>query len=163
MPDHLRRARRGRVHARGDRLGVGHDGWDVESTTIESARQAAHRVGGLRGRVMAMHDDESTNDPMDAAMDDRLRAMAGESYNAASGAVPREEMWSRISAARRAARVAPATVPDESRIAPTIAPAIVPLRRGRPAAWRWSAALAAGLILGVVVDRRLARRAAVVS
>jgi hypothetical protein len=107
---------------------------------------------------MAMHDDESTNDPMDSVLDDRLRAMASESYNAADGAVPRDAMWSRISAARRAARVAPAIGADEQIGAPAIAPAIVPLRRGRSAAWRWSAVLAAGLILGVVVGRQLARR-----
>ena len=109
-----------------------------------------------------MHDDESTNDPMDSVLDERLRAMASESYNAADGTVPREEMWSRISAARRAARVAPAASAGDSTVAPAITPTIVPLRRGRPAAWRWSAMLAAGLILGVVVDRQLARHSTVV-
>jgi hypothetical protein len=99
-----------------------------------------------------MHDDEPM-DPMDIRMDDRLRALAGDAYNAADGSVPREEMWARISAARRAARAVPTANPD----LPRIAPAIVPLRRSRPVVWRWSAALAAGLILGVVADKLFVR------
>lgn len=78
------------------------------------------------------------DDQNDELSDDTLGELAARAYRAPEGSVPREEMWTRISAARREARVAPV---------------IEPIRKPRFAAWRWGAALAAGLVLGIMVDR----------
>ena len=99
--------------------------------------------------------DGTSNDDI---MDERIRALAAEHFNAPEGAVPRQAMWEGISAARRAARAA-GDVPS----APVEhAPAsihITPLasRRSHATAWRWAAALAAGLVLGIAVDRSIVR------
>ncbi|MDB4882558.1 MAG: hypothetical protein JWL95_1324 [Gemmatimonadetes bacterium] len=99
-------------------------------------------------------DDER---PMYEPIDDSLRDLAATGYNTPDGLVPREEMWARIAAARRAARATPAApVEREERVeTPIIA---FPLHRHHRTLWRWSAALAAGIILGVAVDRALVGR-----
>jgi hypothetical protein len=98
--------------------------------------------------------DDSVNDDI---IDERIRALAAGHFNAPDGEPPREAMWDGIAAARRVARAAGAS--------PTVAGApmhetktiaITP-RRSHAAAWRWGAALAAGLVLGIVVDRQMVR------
>jgi hypothetical protein len=103
--------------------------------------------------------DDTSNDDI---IDERIRALAAGHFNAPEGEPPRQAMWEGISAARRAARAAGAA-PQQAVNAPDEhAPreiAITPLasRRSHAAAWRWGAALAAGLVLGIVVDRRIVR------
>ena len=103
-----------------------------------------------------MIDDTSSDDNID----ERIRALATGHFNAPAGEPPRQAMWEGIAAARRAARAAAAESSAEAAPVP-VAPSaisITPLapRRSRTTAWRWAAALAAGLILGIVVDRRIA-------
>jgi hypothetical protein len=94
-------------------------------------------------------------DPNDDIQDERIRALAASHYNAPEGTVPRDAMWEQISAARRAARTSPAepAAPDA-----TVIP-LAPRRGARTiVVWRWSAALAAGLILAFVLGRELGQR-----
>jgi hypothetical protein len=82
----------------------------------------------------------------DAPLDARLRELARE-YNRPSGEVPREAMWQAIAPAVRAAAQAP-----------DIGPAgVSPITRKRRtiAPYAWSAALAAGLVLGIVLEREV--------
>jgi hypothetical protein len=99
--------------------------------------------------------------PNDDIIDERIRALAAGHFNAPEGEPPRQAMWEGIAAARRAARAAgdaPSAVDAPVAHAPA-AIAITPLvpRRSHAAAWRWGAALAAGLVLGIVVDRSIVR------
>lgn len=105
-----------------------------------------------------MTDDHMNDQPNDAIQDERIRSLAAGHYNAPDGSVPRDTMWAQISAARRAARagaapmanVAPATAEVEQ------TPDVVPLdsRRARTiVVWRWSAAVAAGLLLAFALGR----------
>jgi len=91
-----------------------------------------------------------TNDgtSSDDIIDERIRALAAGQFNAPEGEPPRDAMWAGIAAARRAARAG-------QRAEPTIVP--IAARRTHAAVWRWGAALAAGLVLGVLVDRTLVR------
>lgn len=82
------------------------------------------------------------DDPMGA----RLRDLARE-YNRPTGEVPREAMWQAIAPAVRAAARTPQVAPD-------ITPAIARKRR-TIAPYAWSAALAAGLVLGIVLEREV--------
>lgn len=82
------------------------------------------------------------DDPMDA----RLRDLAKE-YNRPTGVVPREAMWQAIAPAVRAA----ARTPD---IAPA-GGAFVTRKRRHIAPYAWSAALAAGLVLGIMLEREV--------
>lgn len=94
--------------------------------------------------------DETSSD--DSIIDERIRALAVGRFNAPAGEPPREAMWNAVASARRAARAASASAE----------PAIVPItplapRRSHATTWRWAAALAAGLVLGVMVDRTFVR------
>lgn len=91
-----------------------------------------------------MTDTPQWND--DEPMDARLRELARE-YNRPTGVVPREAMWQAIAPAVRAAAQTPAVVAD-------ITPAIAPKRR-TIAPYAWSAALAAGLVLGIMLEREV--------
>ncbi|HEX6600569.1 MAG TPA: hypothetical protein VF034_14740 [Gemmatimonadaceae bacterium] len=82
----------------------------------------------------------------DEPMDVRLRDLAKE-YNRPSGVVPREAMWQAIApAVRAAARTADVT--------PDIAPSTTRKRR-HIAPYAWSTALAAGLVLGIMLEREV--------
>lgn len=89
-----------------------------------------------------------TNDEYDnEAADERIRAFVDAHYNPPRGAVPREAMWAAVRDARRAERAGVVAI-DATRRAP--------LRVIRPVPhWRWGAALAAGLLLGIALDRAL--------
>ncbi len=107
-----------------------------------------------------MNDGTSSDD----IIDERIRALAANHFNAPEGEVPRQAMWEGIAAARRAARAAgaatdPVQMPVESVPATVVITPLAP-RRSRTAAWRWGAALAAGLVLGIAVDRRIVRDSA---
>ena len=94
----------------------------------------------------------SDNRPDDDILDERIRALATARYNAPEGSVPRDAMWAQIAAARRAARAATATE------APARVGVVVPLaprRRSRAVVAGWSALLAAGLVLGVLLEREV--------
>lgn len=92
------------------------------------------------------------HDANDDIQDERIRALAASHYNAPEGTVPRDAMWEQISAARRAARTHAAETDA------TVIP-LAPRRRPRTiVVWRWSAALAAGLILAFALGRELGRR-----
>jgi len=107
-----------------------------------------------------MTDDHMNDQPNDAIQDERIRSLAAGHYNAPDGTVPRDAMWAQISAARRAARagVAPTANVDAAAVAveETLAD-VVPLdsrRRTRTiVVWRWSAAVAAGLLLAFLLGR----------
>jgi len=109
-----------------------------------------------------MTDDHMNDQPNDAIQDERIRSLAAGHYNAPDGTVPRDAMWAQISAARRAARagVAPiaAVAPAPAEVEETPAD-VVPLdsrRRTRTiVAWRWSAAVAAGLLLAFALGRKV--------
>ena len=110
-----------------------------------------------------MTDDQMNDQPNDAIQDERIRSLAAGHYNAPDGNVPRDAMWAQISAARRAARagVAPiANVAPAAEAAETT-PDVVPLdsrRRTRTiVVWRWSAAVAAGLLLAFALGRELGK------
>jgi hypothetical protein len=94
--------------------------------------------------------DMTDNQPNDDILDERIRALTAARYNAPEGSVPRDAMWAQIAAARRAART---IAPSEPAEADGVLP-LVPRRRSTIVVWRWGAALAAGLILGVVIDRQ---------
>ena len=88
----------------------------------------------------------------DEPMDARLRDLAKE-YNRPSGVVPREAMWQAIAPAVRATQtpgVAPAAAPDIKGITPQMA-----RKRRHIAPYAWGAALAAGLVLGIVLEREV--------
>ena len=90
-------------------------------------------------------------DPNDEILDERIRALAAGHYNAPDGTVPRDAMWERIAAARRSADRDGATRTTD----------VVPLAARRPrtiVVWRWSAALAAGLLLAFALGRELGHR-----
>jgi hypothetical protein len=85
----------------------------------------------------------------DESMDARLRDLAKE-YNRPRGEVPREAMWQAIAPAVRAAGtrvVTPVATPD-------IAPGVDRKRR-HIAPYAWTAALAAGLVLGITLEREV--------
>jgi hypothetical protein len=73
------------------------------------------------------------------SIDERVRALAAAEYHRPEGTVPRDAMWAAIVPAWRVAQVSP--------------PDIAPRRTVRVKSWRWAAALAAGLLIGVVLDR----------
>src|SRR6266576_264311 len=107
--------------------------------------------------------DENTHDqPNDAIQDERIRSLTAGHYNAPDGSVPREAMWAQIAAARRAARVGVAPQAVAAEVVPEVVPDVVPLdsrRRTRTiVVWRWSAAIAAGLLLTFALGRELGRR-----
>ena len=84
----------------------------------------------------------------DDKFEEALTAMAREHNRPA--AVPREEMWAVIAAARAATRR------DAGEQAAAPAPMVIPMRPPRRV-WRWAAiggALAATLLLGIVIGRR---------
>jgi len=89
--------------------------------------------------------------PDDDILDERIRALAAAQYHAPEGSVPRDAMWAQIAAARRAARAGAATG------APAREADVVPLapRRSRTVVMGWAALLAAGLVLGVLLEREL--------
>jgi hypothetical protein len=111
-----------------------------------------------------MTDDQTNDQPNDAIQDERIRSLAVGHYNAPDGSVPREAMWAQIAAARRAARAGVAPIASVAPVAdaPDAAPDVVPLdsrRRTRTVvAWRWSAAVAAGLLFAFVLGRELGPR-----
>ena len=90
------------------------------------------------------------NRPDDDILDERIRALTTAQYNAPEGSVPRDAMWAQIAAARRAAR-AGVTADAPARDA-TVIP-LVPRRRSRTVVFGWSALLAAGLVLGIAIER----------
>jgi hypothetical protein len=106
-----------------------------------------------------MTDDEMNEQPNDAIQDERIRSLAAGHYNAPEGTVPRDAMWAQISAARRAARAGVAPIASG---APAVEAAeqsadVIPMasrRRTRTiVVWRWSAAVAAGLLLAFLLGR----------
>ena len=100
-----------------------------------------------------MTDDHMNEQPNDAIQDERIRALAAGHYNAPDGSVPRDAMWSQISAARRVARAGVAPVAAVAPAAEAVEQGtdVIPMasrRRTRTiVVWRWSAAVAAGLLL----------------
>jgi hypothetical protein len=90
------------------------------------------------------------NRPDDDILDERIRALTAAQYHAPEGSVPRDAMWAQIAAARRAARVAATT--DAPAHDATVIP-IAPRRRSRTVVMGWSALLAAGLVLGIAIER----------
>jgi hypothetical protein len=106
-----------------------------------------------------MTDDQMNEQPNDAIQDERIRSLAAGHYNAPDGTVPRDAMWAQISAARRAARAGVAPIASVAPTAEVVeqTPDVVPLdsrRRTRTiAVWRWSAAVAAGLLLAFLLGR----------
>ena len=88
--------------------------------------------------------------PDDDILDERIRALAAARYNAPEGSVPRDAMWTQIAAARRAAR---ATTPTAAPAREADAVPLVPRRRSHAVVAGWSALLAAGLVLGVMLER----------
>jgi hypothetical protein len=85
-----------------------------------------------------------TPDWNEESIDERVRALAAEHYHRPEGTVPRDAMWATIVPAWQAERVVVAA----------------PRRGFRTAPWRWSAVLAAGLIIGVALDRGIESRRA---
>jgi len=88
-----------------------------------------------------MTDDSYDND----RIDERVRKLAADHYHPPQGSVPRDAMWANIAAARLAERAARAN------------DAIVPMHSSRRhlVHWRWAVALAAGLLVGVALDRAI--------
>ena len=97
------------------------------------------------------------NRPDDDILDERIRALATAQYYAPEGSVPRDAMWAQIAAARRAARVG-ATATDAPAHDATVIP-LAPRRRSRTVVMGWSALLAAGLVLGIAIEREFLSRA----
>ena len=92
------------------------------------------------------------NRPDDDILDERIRALAAAQYHAPEGSVPRDAMWAQISAARRAARAGADAPTDASAHDATVIP-LAPRRRSRTVVMGWSALLAAGLLLGIAIER----------
>ncbi|HEU4721249.1 MAG TPA: hypothetical protein VFS59_07795 [Gemmatimonadaceae bacterium] len=92
------------------------------------------------------------NRPDDDILDERIRALTAARYNAPEGSVPRDAMWAQIAAARRAARAATAAEAAAREV--DVVP-LAPRRRSRAAVAGWSALLAAGLVLGVLLEREV--------
>jgi hypothetical protein len=92
------------------------------------------------------------NRPDDDILDERIRALTAARYNAPEGSVPRDAMWAQIAAARRASRAATATDAPAREV--DVVP-LAPRRRSRVAVAGWSALLAAGLVLGVLLEREV--------
>ena len=90
------------------------------------------------------------NRPDDDILDERIRALTTAQYHAPEGSVPRDAMWAQIAAARRAARVGATT--DAPAHDATVIP-LAPRRRSRTVVIGWSALLAAGLVLGIAIER----------
>ena len=90
------------------------------------------------------------NRPDDDILDERIRALTTAQYHAPEGSVPRDAMWAQIAAARRAARVGATT--DAPADDATVIP-LAPRRRSRTVVFGWSALLAAGLVLGIAIER----------
>jgi hypothetical protein len=111
-----------------------------------------------------MTDDRINDQPNDDIQDERIRSLAVGHYNAPSGEVPRDAMWAQIAAARRAARtgVAPTVSAAPATDATQAVVDVVPLdaRRHRRTivVGRWSAALAAGLLLAFALGREFGRQ-----
>jgi hypothetical protein len=108
-----------------------------------------------------MTDDQMNDNPNDAIQDERIRALAAGHYNAPDGGVPREAMWAQIAAARRAARAGVAPIQSVAPAAEAeVVPDVVPLdsrRRTRTiVVWRWSAGVAAALLLAFALGQRFA-------
>jgi hypothetical protein len=98
------------------------------------------------------------NRPDDDILDERIRALAAAQYHAPEGSVPRDAMWAQIAAARRAARAGGTATttgapPHESTVVP-----LAPRRRSRTVVMGWSALLAAGLVLGIAIEREFLSR-----
>lgn len=92
------------------------------------------------------------NRPDDDILDERIRALAAAQYHAPEGSVPRDAMWAQISAARRAARAGGGATTDAPAQDATVIP-LAPRRRSRTVVMGWSALLAAGLVLGIAIER----------
>lgn len=110
---------------------------------------------------MYMDDERPMHEPTDEPIDDSLRELVARTYQAPDGVVPRDEMWARIDAARRARRgttVPPAERDEKAERTDRVITPVIPLHRPQRTIWRWSAALAAGLVLGIAVDRALVQR-----
>jgi hypothetical protein len=90
------------------------------------------------------------NRPDDDILDERIRALAAAQYHAPEGSVPRDAMWGQIAAARRVARSGATT--DAPAHDATVIP-LAPRRRSRTIVMGWSALLAAGLVLGIAIER----------
>jgi len=90
------------------------------------------------------------NRPDDDILDERIRALTTAQYHAPEGSVPRDAMWAQIAAARRAARTGATT--DAPAHDATVIP-LAPRRRSRTVVFGWSALLAAGLVLGIAIER----------
>lgn len=106
-----------------------------------------------------MTDDHMNDQPNDAIQDERIRSLAAGHYNAPDGSVPRDAMWAQISAARRAARAGVAPIAAVAPAAEVVEQGadVIPMasrRRTRTiVVWRWSAAVAAGLLLAFLLGR----------
>ena len=94
------------------------------------------------------------NRPDDDILDERIRALTAAQYHAPEGSVPRDAMWAQIAAARRAARAGVGATTDAPVHDATVIP-LAPRRRSRTVVFGWSALLAAGLVLGVVLEREV--------
>jgi hypothetical protein len=97
------------------------------------------------------------NRPDDDILDERIRALTTAQYHAPEGSVPRDAMWAQIAAARRAARAGVGATTDAPVHDATVIP-LAPRRRSRTVVFGWSALLAAGLVLGVVLEREVIHR-----
>src|SRR5476651_271311 len=141
MPGRVSDARRGGIHARRDWSRAGDQRGDLQITAFTGARQATRGAGGLCRRLDTMTDDSYDND----RIDERVRKLAADHYHPPQGSVPRDAMWANIAAARLAERAARAN------------DAIVPMHSSRRhlVHWRWAVALAAGLLVGVALDRAI--------
>lgn len=106
-----------------------------------------------------MTDDQMNDNPNDAIQDERIRSLAAGHYNAPDGSVPREAMWAQIAAARRAARagVAPiesvAPAASEAEVPPDVVPLDSRRRTRTIVVWRWSAGVAAALLISFALGK----------
>jgi len=98
--------------------------------------------------------------PDDDILDERIRALTTAQYHAPEGSVPRDAMWAQIAAARRAARAGVGAATDAPVHDATVIP-LAPRRHSRTVVFGWSALLAAGLVLGVVLEREVIHKDAV--
>jgi hypothetical protein len=93
------------------------------------------------------------NRPDDDILDERIRALAAAQYHAPEGSVPRDAMWAQIAAARRTARAGGAATTTEAPAHEATVVPLAPRRRSRTVVMGWSALLAAGLVLGIAIER----------